>query len=214
MHGRNSSCPGENVVFTCILPVASHRWIISGPDAINKQLGAGELDRPEVFGSYTINVIEVVEAENRILSTVTVESFPGLNGVVLICRDNTVISNPDEQTITANVLGKYYVIILVQNVIHLLHIADIRAIALSSMQETNTSTRLFWTVPSSSEECITAGYFVNISGVGVISTSSNSLVVSTTNGIAVKSPTSFTVTSNPGGSPFKIGSFTIVNIGM
>ena len=98
---RTTSCVGETVTYVCTVGSARHVWNITGLNEEESVLGGSD---DEVRGVFTIAPVSV--ANGILTSSVSVTSFPGLDGVMLRCRDGTNTQGLEEQTTTATVFGE------------------------------------------------------------------------------------------------------------
>ena len=99
---RNASCIKENV--TNFQDSNSHSWTVPGVFTNNAlNLATTEL----IFKQgYALRVVSRVN--NNLETSLSVDSFAGLNGTNISCLDGST-RNGEVQEIMAMVLGKYYV---------------------------------------------------------------------------------------------------------
>ena len=97
----------ETVNYTCTVRAPSHTWRIGPSISITVNLDTTE----SINGPYNVMVV-AVEDNNFITSTLSVISFPELNGTVLLCKDASALPGQGEvQETTARVHGKRYIMI-------------------------------------------------------------------------------------------------------
>ena len=105
---RNASCIKENVTYICSFQDSnSHSWTVPGVFTNNAlNLATTEL----IFKQgYALRVVSRVN--NNLETSLSVDSFAGLNGTNISCLDGS-IQNGGTQEIMAMVLGKYIMRIL------------------------------------------------------------------------------------------------------
>ena len=101
---RNASCIKENVTYICNFQDSNaHAWTVPGIFT-REALNLATVD-PIVMQGYTLRVVSVVN--NNIETSLSVDSFAGLNGTNISCLDGS-IQNGEVQEIMAIVLGKCY----------------------------------------------------------------------------------------------------------
>ena len=97
---RNASCIQENVTYICnFQDSTSHTWTVPGVFT-NQALNLSPFD-PIVVQGYTLRVVSKVN--NSLNTSLSVDSFAGLNGTNISCLD----VNGEVQEIMAMVLGKF-----------------------------------------------------------------------------------------------------------
>ena len=106
MDGVNFSgtgfCVGDNVTFTCTVPINTHHW--SGP-GLSETVGAATVV-PFLSGTDNQFILTRVDFQQSIISTsLSLTVYSGFDGVTLVCADGGG-GNGDPQNFTATVLGK------------------------------------------------------------------------------------------------------------
>ena len=97
--GRSASCTGENVTYVCNIISVGHVWSINGGPCLVVTL------TPQVINEgYTL---QLVSFNDTIVSSLSVTSFDGLNGINVTCTDPVLIDPLPPQEAVAMVLGKY-----------------------------------------------------------------------------------------------------------
>ena len=101
---RNASCIKENVTYVCNFQDSNaHIWNVPGVFTSQALI---LISNPVVMQGYTLRVVSVTN--NNLKTSLSVDSFAGLNGTNISCLDGSTI-NGEVQEIMAMVLGKYYV---------------------------------------------------------------------------------------------------------
>ena len=105
-HGRNYSCPGEQIVFTCTVNSATHVWnITSENNPSNSFLVA---ITPQALNSISPNPSYSFDGSvngNVIVSTATVVATPSIGTVNVRCQGIFINSDDDVQSVQAVFLG-------------------------------------------------------------------------------------------------------------
>ena len=99
--GRSASCTGEYVTYVCNITSGSHSWSINDGSPLSVTLDPRVIDERYI--------IQLVSFNEVVVSSLSVTSFDGLNGVNLTCADGRPITSPPTQKAVAMVLGKYNV---------------------------------------------------------------------------------------------------------
>ena len=96
-------CIGDDVTYTCTVASPTHRWDFGGQT--HTASSGDRLNDPVSVGIYTLQ--RVSGNSSRIVSTLSVTAFAGLNGTQISCRDAlTSIQEAERQQTTAFVFGE------------------------------------------------------------------------------------------------------------
>ena len=96
-------CVGDNVSFTCNIPSNSHQWSVDG-----FRLGINRLTPlPAVGGPDDRFILSLARPlpNDSIISTLSVITYSGFNGLKITCVDATVLF-AEQQTSIAAILGE------------------------------------------------------------------------------------------------------------
>ena len=107
-HGRNFSCPGEQIVFTCTVNSAAHIWNITSEnnpsDSIVVAITPSALNPISPNPSYSFGAF--VNASARIIvSTATVIATPSIGTINVRCQAPLINSDDDVLSVRAVFLG-------------------------------------------------------------------------------------------------------------
>ena len=107
-HGRNFSCPGERVVFTCTVNSATHTWNITSESNPSNPVAVSVT--PQVPNPISPNMNYTFDGSvngNVIVSTATVIATPSIGTINVRCQTPIVNSDDDVQSVRAEFLGEY-----------------------------------------------------------------------------------------------------------
>ena len=107
-HGRNFSCHGEQIVFTCTVNSAAHSWNITSENnpsdssvvSLTPQVLNPISPNPSYFFDGFVNISALV-----IVSTATVVATPSIGTINVRCQAFIVNSDDDVQSVRAVFLG-------------------------------------------------------------------------------------------------------------
>ena len=100
--GRSTSCTGENVTYVCNILSGGHSWRINGSPPLAVTLA------PQVIQErYTL---QLVSTNDTLVSSLSVTSFDGHNGIDIMCVDPDIQNPLPSQEAVAMVLGKCIVV--------------------------------------------------------------------------------------------------------
>ncbi len=106
LNGVNSStatfCVGERITLTCTVASSIHLWYVPG------HLNGYHLTRSSSshnFGLFRFYVVQV--DPDWVKTSIRMKVFDALNGSTITCVDGLVTTNPEIQTFTPTVLGKW-----------------------------------------------------------------------------------------------------------
>lgn len=102
--GRTASCVGENVTYVCNVASSAHIWTISGVDMEHTILANTPFEQT-VMG-FTFQRVQVIDGV--LTSSVSVISYPGLDGTAIQCIDG--VYHREVHNITASVYGELRII--------------------------------------------------------------------------------------------------------
>ena len=94
-------CVGDNVTFTCTLPLIAHQWNGPGFDRVLLATSTSVMGGPD--DQFTLAVVNY--SALGIVTSLSVLVYSGLNGASFNCSDGGLLST-NMQTATATVLGK------------------------------------------------------------------------------------------------------------
>ena len=96
-----ASCVGENVTFVCTVASLGHAWTVDSyffGEAVLANFGDEEFENG-IFTFRRVNVSDILT------SSVSVISYSGLNGILIVCVDGG--GGAEEQRIVAQVYGEF-----------------------------------------------------------------------------------------------------------
>ena len=98
---RTGYCVGDNVTFTCTLPLFGHQWNAPGFDR-----GVLTTTMPQTAGPDNRFTLAVVNSSaSGIITSLSVKVYSGFNGANITCSDGSAMSS-NIQTAIATVLSK------------------------------------------------------------------------------------------------------------
>ena len=111
-HGRNFSCPGERVVFTCTLNHDTHEWIITQQSDLSSSVVAavtpGVIMNGGVNSSDALYFFDGFINGSVIVSTATVVVTPSIGTIDVRCQRPIITNNAtDVQSVQTVFMGKY-----------------------------------------------------------------------------------------------------------
>ena len=101
--GRTTSCVGENVTYVCTVASTTHIW--RSDSFVQSITIAGISTDVTDANGFTFQSMGLND-DIILTSSVSVTSFPGLNGSLIKCGDGTGLG-AQEQNTTAMVIGEY-----------------------------------------------------------------------------------------------------------
>ena len=105
-HGRNFSCPGEQIVFTCTVNSAIHVWNITSENDPSDIFLVGIT--PQVLNPISPNPSYSLGGfinGSVIVTTATVVATPSIGTINVRCQDIFINSDDDVQSVRAVFLG-------------------------------------------------------------------------------------------------------------
>ena len=108
-HGRNFSCPGEQVVFTCTVSSATHVWSITSESNPSDTfvVSVTTLDSNPIPPNMNYSFSGSVNASAQVIvSTATVIATPSIGTINVRCQAPFVNSDDDVQSVQAEFLGE------------------------------------------------------------------------------------------------------------
>ena len=104
-HGRNFSCPGELVVFTCTVNNASHYWNISSETNASDSFTVLITPQNLLSQNRSFSFAGFVNG-SAIITNATVIGTPSIGTTNVICQDSPNNTRINVQSVQATFIGK------------------------------------------------------------------------------------------------------------